>query len=400
MFVGILFSGRLIECSRNLNLQAMNRSVIILGPAWPLRGGIANFNEAFYRAYESTGADVSIVSFSLQYPSVLFPGKSQKESDTRSDPGLRIHALVNSVNPFSWVRAARFINKQQPDYVIVRFWLPFMAMSLGSILRLLNKKIYIIALVDNAIPHESRPGDRILTKYFMKAPHAFVTMSRAVLKDLAQFTSTPHLRFVPHPVYDIYGSHVDKFVARKKLGLGEHEKVILFFGFVRKYKGLELLLHAMADVRLQEMNVKLLLAGEFYDDPEPYHQLISALHLNDRVLIHDHFIPADEIAHYFCAADIITQTYLSATQSGVTQIAYHFGRPMLVTDVGGLAEIVDDNQGGYVTPVTSDAVADALVDFYRNAREEAMATHVIARAADFSWDSMIREMEDLYLKLK
>ncbi len=377
----------------------MKRSVIILGPAWPLRGGIANFNEALYRAFESSGADVQIVSFSLQYPAILFPGKSQKESDSRPDPRLRIHALVNSVNPISWIQTARFINRQMPDYIVVRYWLPFMAMSLGTILRLLNKKIKIIALVDNAIPHESRIGDRSLTQYFMKVPHAFLAMSRSVLNDLKQFTRSQHLCFVPHPVYDIYGSVVDKSVARQKLGLKDDDRILLFFGFVRKYKGLELLLRALGDERLQKMNVKLLLAGEFYDDPKPYHTLISEMNLADRVMIHDHFIPADEIAHYFCAADIVTQTYLTATQSGVTQIAYHFGRPMLVTDVGGLAEIVDHEKGGYVTELKAEAIADALCDFYQHQREESMSAHVKNRARDFSWEAMIAEMEDLYVKL-
>lgn len=377
----------------------MKRSVIILGPAYPLRGGIANFNEALYRAFVAEGTDVEIVSFSLQYPSLLFPGKSQKESDSRPDPGLRIRSLVNSINPVSWMRTARYINRQKPDYIVVRFWLPFMAMALGSILRLLNREIKIIALVDNAIPHESRLGDHSLTRYFMKYPQAFITMSRAVLNDLKQFTDSDHLRFVPHPVYDIYGSAVDKSVARKHLELNPDDRILLFFGFIRKYKGLELLLKALADERLQKLEVKLLVAGEFYDDPKAYHQLIQELQLDDRVMVHDHFIPADEIAHYFCSADIITQTYLSATQSGVTQIAYHFGRPMLVTEVGGLAEIVDHEKGGYVTPVNAEAVADAIVDFYTHQREEEMARHVHSRAEDFSWKAMVNEMEDIFEKL-
>lgn len=378
----------------------MKRSVIIVGPAYPLRGGIANFNEALYRAFHEAGAEVEIVSFSLQYPAVLFPGKSQKESDTRPDPKLKISPLINSVNPLSWIRTARYINRRQPDYIIVRFWLPFMAISLGSIMRLLHKKIKTIALVDNAIPHEKRPGDAILTRYFMSRAHGFVTMSKAVLHDLNQFTRSPHKKFVPHPVYNIYGKRLPKNESRKKLNIDPAERVVLFFGFIRKYKGLELLLHAMADPRLAEMNVKLLIAGEFYDEQEPYLHLIEKLKMNPRTLIHSHFIPAGDIAHYFCAADIVAQTYLNATQSGVTQIAYHFGRPMLVTDVGGLAEIVDHNRGGYVTRVDALAVADALVDFYHHNREPEMAAQVDVRAKDFSWTSMVKAFEELYDKMK
>jgi len=378
----------------------MNRRVIILGPAWPLRGGIANFNEALYHAFEEAGAEVEIVSFSLQYPSVLFPGKSQKESDTRSNPGLKIRPMVNSVNPFSWWKTARYINRQQPDYVVVRFWLPFMAMSLGSILRMLNKNIRIIALVDNAIPHEKRPGDAVLTRYFMKSPHAFIAMSRAVLNDLKAMTSSQLLRFVPHPVYNIYGAVVDLQSARNQLQLNPNDRIVLFFGFVRKYKGLNILLDAMADHRLKEMNVKLLVAGEFYDEPTPYKLQIEKPELKDRVILRDEFIPSDDIAAFFCGANIVAQTYLSATQSGVTQIAYHFGRPMLVTNVGGLAEIVPDGEVGYVTDVNAGAVADALVDFFKNDREHEFAEAAKAKASDFSWNTMVQAMDELYNQSK
>lgn len=378
----------------------MKRSVIIVGPAWPLRGGIANFNEALYKAYEEAGAEVEIISFSLQYPSVLFPGKSQKESDSRPDPGLKIKPLINSVNPLSWIRTAQYINSKKPDYIIVRFWLPFMAMSLGSILRMLNKKVKIIALVDNAIPHEKRPCDEMLTRYFMQRANGFVAMSKAVLNDLEKFTSSPNKKFVPHPVYNIYGEQISKEVARQKLKLEPGDRILLFFGFIRKYKGLELLLHALADTRLKEMNVKLLIAGEFYDDPAPYNELIGNLNLQDRTIVHSQFIAARDIAQYFCAADMITQTYLSATQSGVTQIGYHFGRPMLVTRVGGLAEIVDHGTGGYVTPVDATAIADAIVDFYAHNREGEMAAHVTSRAKDFSWSSMVSAFEELYQKME
>lgn len=378
----------------------MKRGIVILGPAWPLRGGIANFNEALYRAFEEAGAEVEIVSFSLQYPSLLFPGKSQKESDTRPDPGLRIKSMVNSINPLSWWRTARYINRKKPDYVVVRFWLPFMAMSLGSILRLLHREIKIIALVDNAIPHEKRPGDTLLTRYFMRCPHAFVAMSRAVLSDLKKMTQSQHLRFVPHPVYNIYGAVVDQQQARQNLGISPDDRVVLFFGFVRKYKGLNLLLDAMMDKRLMQMNVKLLVAGEFYDDPTPYREQIQQPELKDRVLLHDQFIAADRIADYFCASNIVAQTYLSATQSGVTQIAYHFGRPMLVTDVGGLAEIVPHGEVGYVTGVNAGDVADALVDFFEHKREAKFAAAAEKKSADFSWGAMVKAMDELYNQSK
>lgn len=386
--------------ARNINLRTVQQKVIIVGPAYPLRGGIANFNEALYHAFAASGAQVEIVSFSLQYPGILFPGKSQEEGDSRPDPGLAIRPLVNSINPFSWLRAARYINRKAPDLVVVRFWLPFMAPALGTILRRLNSRIRILALVDNAIPHEKRIGDRPLTRYFMRAPHAFVAMSRAVVNDLKHFAGNRPVRFVPHPVYNIYGDALPKVEARRILGLDATDRILLFFGFVRKYKGLELMLDALADKRLEDAGVKLMIAGEFYDDKARYLQKIADLGISDRVLLHDHFIPSSEIAHYFCAADMVTQTYLSATQSGVTQIAYHFGRPMLVTDVGGLGEIVPHEKVGYVVPVDAEAIATAVSDFYRQNRETAMSEAVCEKAGDFSWEHMVDEMNDLYKTIK
>lgn len=377
----------------------MKRNVVIVGPAYPLRGGIANFNEALCKAFLSEDIDAEIVSFSLQYPSFLFPGKSQNESDTRPDPGLPVKALINSVNPYTWYRTAAYINSRKPDYVIVRFWLPFMAMALGSILRLLRSDIKVIALVDNAVPHEKRPGDAALTKYFLKKCDAFVAMSQSVIDDLDLFTKSPFKRLIPHPVYDIYGEAMTKEAARRVLHLGQDEKYVLFFGFVRKYKGLHLLLEAMADQRLLDLNVQLIVAGEFYDSPEAYLTKIDKLGLKDRVTLHDHFIPANEIARYFCAADLVAQTYLSATQSGVTQIAYHFGRPMLVTDVGGLAEIVPHGMAGYVVKREAASIANALVDFYENERETEMARFVQQKAGDFTWQSMVQGFEELFTNL-
>jgi D-inositol-3-phosphate glycosyltransferase len=378
----------------------MVRKIIIVGPAWPLRGGIANFNEALCRSFQEAGAEVQIVSFSLQYPSFLFPGKSQNENDTRPNPGLPIKALISSVNPLSWIKSARYINSQKPDYVIVRYWLPFMAMALGSVLRLLKKEIRIIALVDNAIPHEKRIGDKSLTQYFVNTCHGFVAMSKSVLDDIGQFTKSNYKRFVAHPVYNIYGNKIDKNEARNQLNIQPEVKLILFFGFIRKYKGLALLLQAIADKRLADMNVQLLIAGEFYEDETPYRQLIEQLNLSDRVILHDKFIPSNEVANYFCAADLVAQTYISATQSGVTQIAYHFARPMLVTDVGGLAEIVPHQKAGYVVPTKADKIADSIVDFYIHNRENEMAEFVQQKAGDFTWEAMVSEIDNLYLDLK
>ena len=373
------------------------KKVIIIGPAHPYRGGIANFNNSLADAFFKNGDDIEILSFKLQYPSFLFPGKTQFES---SDPpkNIKIKSIINSINPFNWLNVAREINRKNPDFVIIRYWLPFMGPCLGSIARLLNKKIKILAITDNIIPHEKRFGDFFLTKYFVSSCDAFVTLSASVLEDLTQFTKSKNKKFTPHPIYDTFGEKIDKSVAKKNLELNINDKYLLFFGFVRKYKGLDLMLHAMSDQRIKDLGVKLIVAGEFYDNIDFYLDLIDQLDIDSNIILKSDFIDERDVKNYFCASDMITQTYRTATQSGVTQIAYHFERPMLVTDVGGLAEIVPHNKVGYVTTQEPKIIADAIVDFYTNNRELDFEKNTKTEKLKFSWQNLIHTIEDLVSK--
>ena len=373
------------------------KKVIIIGPAHPYRGGIANFNNSLADAFFKNGDDIEILSFKLQYPSFLFPGKTQFES---SDPpkNIKIKSIINSINPFNWFNVAREINRKNPDFVIIRYWLPFMGPCLGSIARLLNKKIKILAITDNIIPHEKRFGDFFLTKYFVSSCDAFVTLSASVLEDLTQFTKSKNKKFTPHPIYDTFGEKIDKSVAKKNLELNINDKYLLFFGFVRKYKGLDLMLHAMSDQRIKDLGVKLIVAGEFYDNIDFYLDLINELDIESNIILKSDFIDERDVKNYFCASDMITQTYRTATQSGVTQIAYHFERPMLVTDVGGLAEIVPHNKVGYVTTQEPKIIADAIVDFYTNNRELDFEKNTKTEKLKFSWQNLIHTIEDLVSK--
>lgn len=373
------------------------KKVIIIGPAHPYRGGIANFNNSLADAFFKNGDDVEILSFKLQYPSFLFPGKTQFES---SDPpkNIKIKSIINSINPFNWFNVAREINRKNPDFVIIRYWLPFMGPCLGSIARLLNKKIKILAITDNIIPHEKRFGDFFLTKYFVSSCDAFVTLSASVLEDLTQFTKSKNKKFTPHPIYDTFGEKIDKSVAKKNLELNINDKYLLFFGFVRKYKGLDLMLHAMSDQRIKDLGVKLIVAGEFYDNIDFYLDLINELDIDSNIILKSDFIDERDVKNYFCASDMITQTYRTATQSGVTQIAYHFERPMLVTDVGGLAEIVPHKKVGYVTTQEPKIIADAIVDFYTNNRELDFEKNTKTEKLKFSWQNLIHTIEDLVSK--
>ena len=370
------------------------RKILIVGPAYPFRGGIAHFNNALAMAYSKLDFNVQIFSFSLQYPKFLFPGKSQYENGV-APLGINIYSIINSINPFNWINIARKINNERPDYIIIRYWLPFMAPCLGTIARLVSKKIKIIAITDNIIPHEKRIGDHILTKYFLKSCDAFVTLSKSVLKDLSQFVDTDLKIFIPHPIYNIFGDKIAKKKALSNLGLADNKKYLLFFGFIRKYKGLDLLIKALSDPRLRKLDVKLIIAGEFYDDQKEYLTLINKLDLRNQIIINSSFIPTEKVKDFFCASDLVAQTYRTATQSGVTQIAYHFERPMLVTDVGGLSEIVSNQKVGYVTAKDPKAIADAINDFYINKKENEFVKNTIEEKKRFSWDNFVNEIENL-----
>ena len=367
---------------------------IILGPAFPLRGGIANFNNALCKAFVAEGVDSQIYSFSMQYPSFLFPGKTQFEEGEEPEE-FTIKTIINSINPLNWWKVAKEIRKENPDYIIIRYWLPFMGPCLGTIARLVKRgtNIQVMAITDNIIPHEKRIGDNLLTSYFVNSCDGFITLSDSVLDDLSKFTNCSNKKFIPHPIYDIFGEKVDKKFALQHLGLNPTEKYLLFFGFVRKYKGLDILLKALSDKRLKD--VKLIVAGEFYDDSQEYYDLIDDLGIQDQVILKSDFIPSEEVKYYFCAADMVVQTYRTATQSGVTQIGYHFERPMLVTDVGGLAEIIPHEKVGYVTPLEPSFVADAITDFYTNNREEEFTTNTKQEKKRFTWKSLVQAIDKM-----
>jgi len=375
---------------------------IIIGPAYPLRGGIANFNEALCAELMAEGHDCSIVSFSLQYPGLLFPGRTQF-ADKDKAPDLPVKTILNSINPVSWWITARYIRKQRPGLIIIRYWLPFMGACLGTVARWVKTSDYnpvIIAITDNIIPHEKRIGDNMLTRYFLKPCDGFVVMSETVMKDLRKFENHKPAILQPHPVYNIFGDKASKDVSIKKLGLDPSFHYVLFFGFIRKYKGLDFLIKAFADNRLHKMGIKLLIAGEFYEDPGPYMELIRKLNLENSIILHDHYIEKDQVKYYFGACDIVAQPYRDATQSGVTQIAYHFDKPMLVTDVGGLSEIVHHGETGYVVEPKPEEITVALLDYYSNQKGPLMTQKVKEAAHQFSWNTFIAALEKLASDLK
>lgn len=377
-------------------------NIIIIGSAHPLRGGgISTFNERLAGVLQEEGQNVVIYSFSLQYPSFLFPGKNQFTEEP-APAQLTIHSVINSISPLNWLRVGKSIRDQKPDLVIVRYWLPFMGPAFGTILRQIkkNKHSKVISILDNVIPHEKRPGDVAFTKYFLKPVDGFVSMSREVLKDLRQFEANKPAVYAPHPVYDNYGAIIPKAVARQQLGLEAEGKYLLFFGFIRKYKGLDLLLEAMADERIRHSGIRLIIAGEFYGEADYYQELIDRLQLRDRLELFTEFIPNEAVAQYFSAADCVVQPYRTATQSGISQIAYHFEKPMIVTHVGGLPEIVPDGKVGFVTEVTPLAIADAILRFYTHHLESEFRTNIKAEKRKYSWHHFTGQIMELFQKLK
>lgn len=386
---------------KNLDFNLLNR--IIIGPAYPLRGGISESNQSLHECFKQEKGSSQIISYSLQYPKLLFPGKKQ-QIDSDCDNFDRVRNMINTLNPFSWIKTARYIINEKPDYVIVRYWHPYFAICLSIICKFLQKKsIFIIAWIDNVNPHESVPFQKILTSYFLNQCDAFIVMSQSVKNDLLQYRQSLNKSIVisPHPIYNVFGDIISKKEARSKIGISDsaiinNDKYILFFGLIRKYKGLDLLIDAMSSSKIQDMNVKLIIAGEFYDSKSKYINKINHLQIGDNVLLYDSYIPNEEVVNYFCAADIVVQPYLSATQSGVSMVAYNFNKPLILTNVGGLSEYVNHNEDGYLVDLTPESIALALEDFYNNHRENKFTKAIKNKKTVYSWSQLADNFNTLY----
>jgi glycosyltransferase involved in cell wall biosynthesis len=374
----------------------MKKKVVIIGSAWPLRGGgIATFNERLAKQFIDEGHEVIIYTFSLQYPSFLFPGKSQYATEPKP-LHLIIKAVVNSVNPFNWVRIGNEIKKMAPDLVVVRYWIPFMGPCLGTISSIIrkNKTSKVVCIADNVVPHEKRPLDTLFTKYFVGQIDAFVTLSEKVQKDLTLFTQKPSATVV-HPLYDNFGEPISKLEARQKLELDAFDPIILFFGFVRAYKGLDLLLRALGYLKKQGKIIPtLLIAGEFYDNKEPYLQLIEEQDLINDVIVKSDFIADSDVRNYFCATDFVIQPYKHATQSGITPLCFHFNKPMLVTNVGALAAMVPNHIVGVVAEPDYVSIAHGIEKLYALGEPHFIPAIEIEKKK-YNWNQLTHQIWDL-----
>jgi glycosyltransferase involved in cell wall biosynthesis len=375
--------------------------IIIIGTAYPYRGGLAAFNERLAYEYQCQEHDVEMYTYTLQYPSFLFPGKTQYSTDPAPQQ-LTIFRKINSCNPFNWIKVGKEISHKNPDMVIFAYWMSFMSPCMGTIARQIkhNKHTKIIALVHNMIPHEPSILDKILPGYFVKAMDGFMSLSASVVNDINRFDkrNCPK-RFSPHPIYDHYGERLPREQALSLLHLDSDFRYVLFFGFIRGYKGLDLLIDAFAYERLRDSNIKLIIAGEFYEDSSAYIQRIKELGIEDRIELFTDFIPNEEVNRFFSAADIIAQPYKTATQSGVTQIAFHFEKPMLVTNVGGLSEIVPNEKIGYVVEPNAQDIANALIKFFEQNKQREFEENIKDEKKKYAWERFTNTIDKLYQEI-
>ena len=372
--------------------------ITILGPAHPYRGGLASIMETMAREYQSRGHEVRIYTFTVQYPSLLFPGKTQYV-DTPAPNDLHIERVMNTVNPLNWLSLGLRLKREAPDIILMKYWTPFMAPCFGTVARIArqNGKTKVLCQIDNVEPHEHHIIDRPCNKFYLGGVDGFVYMSEQVHSELKAYTTAPAI-FSPHPMFENFGMATGREEACQKIGLDPTEQYTLFFGLIRDYKGLDMLLEAWK--RWNPENRKLLIAGEFYTSREKYISLIEQLDLKDRVVLHDHFIADEDVRYYFSASDCLVLPYRSATQSGVTQIAYNFSLPMLVTNVGGLPEIVPDGRVGLVCEPTVEGIIEGLKRVYSENVLPGLIANFPEERKRFSWAAMCDKLLEVYQMCK
>jgi len=368
--------------------------IVIVSPAYPLRGGIAHSAGLLYKEL-AKNHEVFLITFKRQYPNFLFPGKSQTESVEETDR-IPTEVILDSINPFIWNSTAKRIINLKPDLVIFKHWLPFFAPCYGWIARKIKKSstAKLMAVCHNIIPHEKRIGDKTLSKYFLNKIDYFIPLSDQVKKDLFLFVKNPVYKLLPLPVFSLFGVRVNKDEAKKYLNIID-KNILLFFGFIRDYKGLDVLIEAFALVR-KKMDVKLIVAGEFYEPEEKYLNLISKYNLENSIILKKDFIPTSEVKYYFSAADAVVLPYKSATQSGIVQVAVNFCKPVIATNVGGIGEVIEEGKTGYVVEKENpEKLAQAIIRFYNDDKEKEFSLNMKSLKEKYSWQNFVKGMFEL-----
>ena len=358
--------------------------IAIVGPAFPWRGGIAHHTNILAEHLRKLGHRVDIITFTRQYPSFLYPGATQREAGAENLPLPEGTAqMIDSMNPVSWFRVRRLLRRRGYDLILFKFWLPLFGLCFGTIARGVLGRVVVI--IDNLIPHEKRPGDRFLTRYFLHACRAAVTQSSVVRDQLSElFPQLPQV-MLPHPTYEQFGARIDRRESHERLGI-DAKKVLLFFGFIRRYKGLDRLLAAMPRILERVPDARLYVVGEFFEEKEPYLAAVQQGGVEEQVTFVDRYIPNEEVASWFSAADLLVLPYHSATNSGIVQIGYNFATPAIVTNVGSLAEVVIDGVTGYVLEDgTPEEIADAVARAYQPGRLEEFSEQIRRERDRYTW---------------
>lgn len=376
-------------------------NIVMLGPVWPFKGGIAQYTGAMCAALVKEHT-VQAVSFSMQYPKLLYKHPQRDEQNTTFRFTPAVYPL-NTVSPVSWQKTARQIKKANPDLVIVQWWHPWFAPCYASVLRKIRKTAPVLFVCHNVLPHEGFPLKERLAKAVLKKGSAYIVHSGQDEADLVRLTGAPLFVHAVHPSYNQFRKRgISKQEARKELNIPEDQEMLLFFGFIREYKGLKHLIRALPRIKAARPNARLYVVGDFFENNKPeYEQLIRETGTSDDITLVDGYLPDDEVEPYFAAADLCVLPYESATQSGVIQIAYSFGLPVVATDVGGLPEVVLNDQTGFIVPPKDEnALAEAVIRFFEENKAEAFAESIARENEKYSWDRMIEHIESLYARLQ
>jgi len=371
----------------------LSDSVIILGPAHPFRGGIAASNERLAIEFQKLDWKTKIYSYTIQYPKLLFPGQNQFTDDPPPE-NIEIQRTFSTINPFSWRKLTRQIKKENPNLVISRYWLPYTALSTSYIHRRLTaeSQVQSVSIVDNLIPHQKLPGDQRIQEYFLSSLDKFFALSESVKLNLEKKVDSSKVSYSPHPIYDHYGDIMQKKEACKTLELDPAFRYMLFFGFIKAYKGLDLLLESLEKEYLKKNQIKLIIAGDVYGNDSIYKDIIIKKQLEEHIIFHKRYIPKDIVKAYFSVCELVVQTYHTATQSGITQIALHFEKPILVTDVGGLSEFVIPDETGYIIPKQTHMIMQTIRQHFNKVDLSKMALKLRQEKSKYQWKPFTEQL--------
>ena len=375
-------------------LEENAEKIVMIGPVYPYKGGISHYTGLMYRAL-SQKYDVTMISYSLQYPKLLY----KKEQRDYSNDSFKIEGTeywINTANPLNWLSVSKRINTIQPSLVIIQWWHPYFAPCYQALTRhLRNTKVLFVC--HNVFPHERFPLDKFLTKRTLTKGNCFIVQSRQDEEDLKSIIPKANYVRAVHPTYNAFKmQNMTKEEAREILGISDKEKILLFFGFVRKYKGLDYLIQAMPEIKKQLNSCKLLVVGDFGDDKSEYVSSINSMNVSDVIEIHDGYIPDKEVEKFFAACDVVVLPYISATQSGIVQIAYGFEKPVIATNVGGLPDVVVNRKTGFlINSKDSRAIVEAVVNFFKPGMAKMLERGVVEEGYRFSWERMIELIDEL-----